>query len=115
MLVPMTRRPWPITIVGWLFIAAGSVGFLYHLSKLSSGARIDVETVAILLVRLAAIVGGAFLLRGATWARWLLAAWMAFHTVLSAFHSAAELAMHLLLFTVIAYVLFRPQSSRALT
>ena len=51
------------------------------------------------------------MLRGCNWARWLLAAWMAYHVVLSAFHSVTELALHTLLFGAIGYFLFRPQSS----
>jgi hypothetical protein len=36
---------------------------------------------------------------------------MAFHIVLSIFHSPVELLMHILLFGVIGYFLFRPQVS----
>jgi hypothetical protein len=62
-------------------------------------------------VRLLAIVGGVFLLRGRAWARWLLLAWLAFHVVLSAFHNRVELAMHAGLLVVIGFFLFRPKAA----
>jgi len=105
----MNRRPRSITVISWLFIAAGGVGFLYHLSELSG--RVDFEAIAVVLLRVAAIVGGVFLLRGADWARWLLAGWMAYHLVLSAFHSATQFAVHVLLFGAIAYFLLRPRAT----
>ena len=104
-------RPRSITIISWLFIAAGSIGTLYHLSELSSRSPFDYGLVAILLIRLVAILGGVFMLHSANWARWLIVAWMAYHIVLSAFHSVTELAMHILLFGTIGFFLFRPQSS----
>ena len=103
-------RPRSITIISWLFIAAGTVGFLYHLSEFSSRSPFDYGLVAILLIRLAAVLGGVFMLRGANWARWLLVVWMAYHIVLSAFHSVAEVAMHTLLFGAIGFFLLRPRS-----
>jgi hypothetical protein len=51
------------------------------------------------------------MLRGLNWARWLLAVWMAYHVVLSILHSPVELMMHVLLFGVMGYFLFRPQAS----
>ena len=45
------------------------------------------------------------------WARWLLTAWVAYHVVLSAFHSLFELVIHGLLLAVVAYFLFRPAAS----
>lgn len=107
----MKRRPLSILIIGWLFIAAGSVGLVYHLTEWNRSAPVDYELVLILLIRLAAVVGGAFLLRGCNWARWLLVSWMAYHIVLSVLHSVQQLVMHTLLFGVITYVLFCPRSS----
>jgi hypothetical protein len=92
-------------------MAVGGIALLYHLSELKAQLPLDKELVWVCLVRALAIVGGAFVLRGCNWARWLLAAWMAFHIVLSIFHSPVELLMHILLFGVIGYFLFRPQAS----
>jgi hypothetical protein len=107
----MNSRPRSITIISWLFIAAGSIGLLYHLSEFSGRSPFDYGLVAILLIRMVAILAGAFMLRGANWARWLLVVWMAYHIVLSAFHSITELALHVLIFGVVGYFLFRPPSS----
>ncbi len=107
----MDRRARAITVVGWLFIAVGAVGFLYHASEFTAQPPHEKNLVWICGVRLLAVVGGAFLLFARNWARWLLGAWMAFHIVMSALHSAGEFLMHLLLFGVISYFLFRPAAS----
>ena len=65
----------------------------------------------VFIVRLIAILCGVFLLRGSNWARWLLLVWIAYHVILSVFHSPSELLMHSFLFAVVAYFLFRPQAS----
>ncbi len=101
----MTKRPVSITILGWIFIAAGSVGLIYHFRELTPFSS---EALWISLVRLIAIVAGIFLLRGQDWARWLALLWMAFHVVVSIFHSWSQVAMHALFLIVIAWLLFRP-------
>ena len=107
----VNTRPLSVTIISWLFIAVGSVGLVYHLSEFKSHSPFDYGLVAISLIRLIAILAGAFMLRGADWARWLLAGWMAYHIVLSAFHSVSEFVMHILIFGIVGYFLFRPRSS----
>jgi hypothetical protein len=57
---------------------------------------------------LLAVAGGVFVLRGRAWARWICAAWLAFHVVLGIVHSGARLAVHAALFVVISILLFRP-------
>jgi hypothetical protein len=101
-------RPRSVTVISWIFIAAGSVGLLYHSSEVLRSSRIELGMAVVLLIRLVAIVAGVFMLRGASWARWLLVVWMAYHIVLSAFHSVGELAMHAVLFGTISIFLFRP-------
>jgi hypothetical protein len=39
-------------------------------------------------------------------------AWIAFHVVLSAFHSLPQFAVHVLLLFVFAYILFQPIANR---
>lgn len=68
----MNGRPPSITVISWLFILAGGIGFLYHLSELTSRRSIDAGLVGVCLVRLVAILSGIFMLRGSNWARWLL-------------------------------------------
>jgi len=64
------------------------------------------------LVEIAAIVSGAFLLRGENWARWAAVVWIGFHVVLSAFHELREFIVHALFCAVIAWILFRPEAGR---
>ena len=107
----MNRRPLSVTVIGWLFVAAGVIGFAYHLTEFKAQGQFEYDLVWVCLVRLLAILSGLFMLRGSNWARWLLLVWMVYHVILSAFHSLSELAMHGLLLGVVAYFLFRPQAS----
>ena len=102
------KRPLSVTVIGGLFIMAGMVGFVYHLSD----RPVRPELVLISVIRIAAVVGGIFLTKGHNWARWLLLGWMGFHVVVSAFHSLPEFMAHVALIAVIGYVLLRPPVSK---
>jgi hypothetical protein len=104
-------RPQSVTILAWVYIAVGTVGFAYHFTEIyaKNGLRDSILTET---VEVPAIVSGAFMLRGQNWARWLAIAWMAFHVVLSAFGAFRELAIHLLFCAAIAWILFRPAAVR---
>ena len=109
------RRPLPITIVGWLFVLVGGGGIVTQLVQLVNGGALDdrgLRDVAIVLtLRLIALAGGVFVLRGADWARWLLIVWMAYHIWISLQHSWLEAAMHAAIFGLLLYLLFRRNSS----
>jgi len=105
----MNQRPISITLIGGLFIAAGAVGLAYHAAEFRTLRPLEYTLAC--FVRLLAIVGGAFLLRGHNWARWVLLAWLAYHVVLSVLHTPVELIMHGVLLAVIAYFLFRPKAA----
>ena len=107
----MNKRPRSVTVIGCLFVVAGVIGLAYHGAEFKAQRPFDNDIVWVLLVRLLAILGGVFLLRGSDWARWFLLIWIAYHVILSAFHSMFELIMHGLLFAVIAYFLYRPRVS----
>jgi hypothetical protein len=107
----MKKRPLSITIIGWLFILVGTIGFLYHANELRSPRRFGYSLVWICLLRLIAIVSGAFLLRGSNWARWVLLIWMAYHVGLGVLHSWSDVLTHSLILIVIAFFLLRPQAS----
>ena len=108
----MNKRPLSVTVIGCIFVAAGVIGFAYHVSEFKTLRPFEYGIVWVCFLRLLAILGGVFVLRGHNWARWLLLVWIAFHSILSAFHSRSELVVHTLLFAVVAYVLFlRPQAS----
>ena len=106
----MNKRPILVTILAWLLIVMGAVGIAYHFGEFRSTS--PSEYLLVLFVRLLAIVCGVFLLRGQGWARWLAMAWIAFHVVVSYFHSMQEAAMHLIFLVVFAVVLFMPAANR---
>lgn len=103
-----TKRPFQVTILGWLFIVVGILSTTYHLLK----GSLDRWMVPIVLVGLIAIVAGVFLLRGARWARWLLLAWLAFHVVVSALNSLSDAMPHVVLLLVVGYFLLGPPTSK---
>ena len=105
----MKQRPLSITLISYLFIAAGAVGIIYHASELKEVGTPEVSWV--LFVRMLAIIGGVFTLRGVNWARWLLVTWIVYHVVLSFFHSTAELIMHFVLAMVVVASLFHPKAN----
>ncbi len=103
------KRPLSVTIIAWLFIVTGAVGLVYHATEFKTGVSFQFELVLVCLVRLFAIVCGVFMLRGKDWARWGLLVWIAYHVVLSIFHTLFELVMHSLLLAVVAWFLLRPR------
>jgi hypothetical protein len=95
----------------WLAVRGrAAIGFIYHASEFRLHP-FQYEVVWVCLVRLIAILSGVFILRGRNWARWLLVIWIAYHAILSAFHSVSGVITHGLLLLVIAYFLFRSQAS----
>jgi hypothetical protein len=103
----MKPRPLSVAVIGWTFIAAGLVGLAHHAPEFHSTTTAKDVDVLILLIRILAILGGAYLLLGANWARSLLVGWLGYHVFLSARHSTLELALHAPLLAVIVYFLFR--------
>jgi hypothetical protein len=103
----MNERPLSVTIISGLFIAAGVIGLAYHFTELKIQGAFQYEVVWALMLRFMAIVCGVYMLHGSNWARWLTMAWMAYHVILSGFHSLQALVIHSLLFAVFAYFLFR--------
>src|SRR5947209_8494061 len=107
----MNGRPVSVTLVGLVYICAGIAGIAYHFHEFTPHP-FEKAVVMPVFVRITAIVAGAYLLAGKDWARWLAVAWMAFHVVLSAFHSRSASAMHAVFLIVIVYFLFRPEATR---
>ncbi|RPI21303.1 MAG: hypothetical protein EHM61_25085 [Acidobacteria bacterium] len=105
----MDRRPLSVTVISWLFIAAGVIGLAYHATDFKTAP--PSEYALVFGLRLLVILCGIFMLRGSDWARWLLLAWIVYHVILSAFHSPVELAVHSLLLVAVAYFLLRPTAS----
>lgn len=107
----MKKRPVSVTIVGWLFIVVGVVSFIFHVSNIKSLHPFPKDAPWILGVAALALIAGTFMLRGHNWARWLAIAWLAFHVILSAFHSVQQTLVHTLLLAAIGYFLFRRQAT----
>lgn len=104
----MKKRPLSVLIISCLFLASGAVGVVHHLTEFKISKPLESDLVWPSLVVLLAIVSGTFMLLGRNWARWLALAWIAFHAVISFFHSMQQAVVHGLLFVLIAYFLFRP-------
>src|SRR5689334_24511201 len=101
------QRPRSITIISSLFIVFGTIALisgLWRVDELTSHWYIH-------LSRFLQIVAGVFMLYGRNWARWLLVAWVAFHIIISALHSVLFLLMHVAIFSVILFFLFRRPAS----
>jgi hypothetical protein len=107
----MSKRPLSITVISWMFIAASVVGLAYHGNEFRTRRPFAYGLLWVSLVRLLAILGGVFMLRGSNWARWLLVLWLAYHVGLSFLHTPFQLIVHALLFVVVLYFLFRAPAS----
>ena len=106
-----TRKPSPsILCVGVLFLALGVLDVWRGIAPLAGSGRLAGDDVQVLVIGVAALVGGSYVLRGRNWARWLLAGWMALHVVISA-GRPAELGAHLVIFGCVAFLLFRARAS----
>jgi len=106
----MKQRPDLVTAIGSVFIAVGAIEIAYHLLDLRHPFQYDVLWVC--LVNLIAVVCGIYMLRGSSWARWLTVVWIAYHVILSSFHSLGKLAVHGILFVMFVYFLFRPSVTK---
>src|SRR6266480_6584462 len=107
----MSKRPRSITVISWIFVAAGVVGLAYHASEFKARRPFDYDFLWVCFVRLLAILCGVFMLRGSNWARWLLVVWLGYHVALSVLHAPFELVVHSLLFAAVLFFLFRAPAS----
>jgi hypothetical protein len=98
-------RPFAITVLSWLFIAVGAAALVVHGRE--ALRSFHHEDVWILLLELLAIIAGAFMLRGANWARWLALLWIAAHVVIAWLNGPQQVAFHAVIFAGIAFLLFR--------
>ncbi len=100
------KRPFAITVLGWLFVAIGVVTLAMDVHFVA-GHGWSRDEALILPVHALAVVAGAFMLRGADWARWLAVLWVAFHVAITVFNAWRGFAFHAILFAGIAVLLFR--------
>jgi hypothetical protein len=102
----MPQRPRSITIICWLFIIFGGIALISGLITTDLKSHWYVH-----FSRFLQIVAGVFMLYGRNWARWLLVAWITFHIIISALHSTLFLLMHVAIFSVILFFVFRRPAS----
>ncbi len=105
------KRPIAVLFLSCLYIAVGITGFIVNFPKLIA---LQHESIWIELTELLALIAGAFMFRGRNWARRLALVWMAFHVAIS-FPVVRQVATHLIIFALIAWVLFRPDARRYFT
>jgi hypothetical protein len=110
------KRRLSVTILAWVFVVVGSIGVAAGLvqfltvtthGSLSSNRRYLTEAGFTLLSGLIAATGGAGLLRGFGWARWVCIIWMALHVLLSMWHTPIEVIFHVVMLAGMIYILFR--------
>ena len=65
------KRPIAVTLLSLLLIVMGTIGLVYHLREFRSFHPFPLELLLVSILRILAIVSGAYMLRGANWARWL--------------------------------------------
>lgn len=107
----MNKRPRSVTVISGIFMAAGVIGLAYHVTEFKTQDPFQYDLLWVFFLRLIAIICAVFMLRAGNWARWLLVTWIAYHVILSAFHSPPELILHSLLLAVVVYFLFRRSAS----
>jgi hypothetical protein len=103
------NRPLSVTLISYLFIVSGVTGIIYHASEFKD-IFTERDALWVLAVRLLAIVGGIFTLRGANWARWLLVVWIVYHVAISFYHSIEEVVMHAVITVVVVIGLFHKKA-----
>lgn len=105
------KRPFPVTVVGWLLVATGVIGLAFHLAQIKPQQPFQTDILWIALVSVAAVVAGVATLQGRNWGRWLALAWIGFHVILSFLHSWQEVAVHVLFLALFAYALFHAEAT----
>jgi uncharacterized membrane protein len=107
----MNQRPRSITVISWIFIVFGGIALVTGLlplpQRITELKQHPFEFGLVQAVRILGVLAGAYMLCGFNWARCLLVAWIAFHVILSAFHSLVQLTVHGLSAAVVGYFLFR--------
>ncbi len=105
------KRPWSVPAVAVLFLVLGTFDLWKGANPLfAPQPHLAPDDLEVLIIGVAALVGGVWLLKRRNWARWLLVAWMTLHTGLSATHPY-ELLGHVLIFGVVMGGLFHPAAS----
>jgi uncharacterized membrane protein len=100
-----------VTILSWIYIVMGTVGFIYHLRDFSKYSPFHSDVLLVASIRILAVVAGYFMLHGRNWARWTAILWIAAHVVLSFYNSWQQVTMHAFFFAIITLLLTRPAAN----
>lgn len=107
----MKKRPVSVTLIAWLYIVVGCGSLTGAVVKFADSSERDFAELRdlgfVCTSALLAVLGGAFLLRGHNWARWLCIAWMAAHIAIGALNGLVPVLVHSMFFALIAYILLR--------
>ena len=112
MLQAIRKCPLTVAVLSCLLAAIGVLGIVAQPVRFLTEHRFESDMLWAGLVSVAAAVSGVYMLRSNNWARWLAMAWIAFHVVLSFFHSWPEMALHGAVFVVFAIILFLPDANK---
>lgn len=105
------KRPVIVVVIGAAFIAIGLLDIWRGVAPLTNKpAHLGGDDCVVLIIGIAAVLGGIWAVKGHDWARWLLAAWMALHVALSIRQPYALLA-HGVIFGLVLAGLFHPTAS----
>lgn len=108
---PSMKRPLSVTLIAVLLLLSGIAGIVYHITDVKTWHPFPYGYIAILFVRVLAIIAGIFMLRGKDWARWIALLWIAFHLAISFFNAWSQVAVHTLVLAIFCYVLLRPDAN----
>ena len=107
----MPKRPLSVTVLSWIYIVMGTVGFMYHLKDLRAPGSSHAEALMVEVLRITAIAAGYYMLKAKDWARWAALAWIAAHVVISFFHSWQQALMHAVFWAIFTAILTRPAAN----
>lgn len=99
------KRPFAVTVVGVLMMAAGMSGMAVGFVNAKSMWPPEQDLIWIVIVDAIGITCGIFLLRGKNWARWLTVIWIGGHAAALSFYAQKGAVAHLVIFALIGYLL----------
>ena len=114
----MNIRPPTITALSVLYMLVGLVSTSYHLKDFKAFSPTFLQamgTILIVLLGVAAIAAGYYMLQGKNWARWLAFGWTIFHVVVSAFSSLGGIVFHVAFVFLLWLLLFSKEAKEWFT
>lgn len=106
------RPPRAVATIAVVYALIGIANCGYQLWPWVRGSSLRADAGWVLAVDGLALVLGIFVWLGRNWARWAAVVWIGGHVVAMAVYNRSELAVHVVIFALIAYALFRSESNR---